>query len=167
MHRQDIIYPWMCHKYTANIRCAYLILEGYCVLPSFAYHWLYWGIVNESSSLKFHSRLHLCNRKSIYIFIKWWLKMVQHPLNLGHRHSKAKVSKLPEWKLHFIKVKNLSKHSPLLQKYQPLSLAIVHMLEWIRWSVTGKKCAPLVCFVLEQWWRKWLNNTWYGVLISR
>lgn len=52
---------------------AYLNFECYHSPPSCAYHWLYWCIYNERSSLKFHSRLHLGNRKSIYIFIKWCL----------------------------------------------------------------------------------------------
>ena len=40
----------------------------------FAYHGRYWCIFPmKALSLKFHSRRLLCNRKSIYIFIKWCL----------------------------------------------------------------------------------------------
>lgn len=138
MHGEDIVCPWIC------IPCrTHLNVEGYTP-PSCAYHWSYWCISNESSSLKFHSRLRLCNRNSIYIFIKWCLiENATASFESPSQTLQAKVSSYQNEKKKllrdFFKVKNLRKHFPLLEKYQRLSLAIIHVLEWIRWTVTGKK----------------------------
>lgn len=146
-------YPWTWHglllvvAYNQTHMC---LSSFWRFLYSLACHWWYWSIYIsfESSSLKFHPRLYLCNWKSVYILLSGvWLKMVQLPVNLRCRHFKLRSAAMK------MKERTTTEgfHYRRLKNTVSFLLVIVHMLEWIT-------CAPAVCFMFECW-RKWPNNT--------
>lgn len=97
-----------------------------------------------------------------------WLKMVQIPLNLTQSQTlQAKVSSYQKEKKKL--QRDFTEFKTHLQTFPPLrkiSHALISHQTYVKVECDGEKCAPLVCFTLKQWWRKWLNNTWHSVLIS-